>query len=288
MYIHSSSVLRGHDSVGIAMTLLVALLPARLTAGDRAAARGIQDNSFFIEEAYNQEANVVQHIFNFVWTAAERGADHERGWSFAFTQEWPVFSQAHQFSYTVPYSVIDTNGESDDGPGDVKLNYRFQVVEESAAQPAFAPRVSLVAPTGDERNGFGSGEVGFEVNFPASKVVSDRWTVHGNAGMTIFPDIDDRSLVNYNLGASAIYAVNRDLNLMIELVYISEEGIAEAGRLKRDEAVIVSPGIRHALNLDNDLQVVVGLSIPIGLTDDAPDYGVFLYLSLEHPFGSRP
>ena len=27
-------------------------------------AKGIQDNSFFIEEAYNQEPGVVQHIFN--------------------------------------------------------------------------------------------------------------------------------------------------------------------------------------------------------------------------------
>jgi hypothetical protein len=27
-------------------------------------AKGIQDNSFFIEEAYNQEPGVMQHIFN--------------------------------------------------------------------------------------------------------------------------------------------------------------------------------------------------------------------------------
>lgn len=254
----------------------------------RATARGNQDNSFFIEEAYNQEPNVVQHIFNAVWTADERGADDERGWSFAFTQEWPIFSQAHQLSYTVPYSVFDVDGESDDGLGDVKLNYRFQALTESATRPAFAPRFSLVVPTGDEGDGFGSGVVGYEVNLPASKVVSDRWTVHGNAGMTVFPDVDDRDLVNYNLGASVIYAANPDLNLMLELVCVSEQVIAEAGRLERDVAVILSPGVRHALNLDNDLQVVVGLGIPIGLTADAPEYGVFLYLSFEHPFGYRP
>jgi hypothetical protein len=28
------------------------------------------------------------------------------------------------------------------------------------------------------------------VNLPVSKIVSDRWTIHGNAGATLLPDID--------------------------------------------------------------------------------------------------
>src|SRR2546423_14123210 len=79
-------------------------------------AKGIQDNSFFIEEAYNQEPGVVQHIFNlpidFTNVAREIGP--------SFTQEWPVFSQTHQFSYTVPYLFT----EDDNGMEDMRLNYR--------------------------------------------------------------------------------------------------------------------------------------------------------------------
>jgi len=57
-----------------------------------------------IEEAYNQEPNVIQHIF----TAAYNNDSRQRGWTFNFTQEWPVFSQDHQFSYSVPtYHFID-------------------------------------------------------------------------------------------------------------------------------------------------------------------------------------
>ena len=59
----------------------------------------IEDNSFFIEEAYNQEARVVQHISTFSYVA---GAAPERDGS--FTQEWPIGGQAHQLSYTIPYS----------------------------------------------------------------------------------------------------------------------------------------------------------------------------------------
>ena len=47
---------------------------------------------------------------------------------------------------------------------------------------------------------------------------------------------------------------------------------------------MISPGFRWALNLPDELQLVSGLAFPIGLTDDAPDYGVFLYFSIEHPF----
>ncbi|HEY3168477.1 MAG TPA: hypothetical protein VGK57_14685, partial [Candidatus Binatia bacterium] len=64
----------------------------------------IEDNSFLIEEAYNQEPGVVQHIFTAAYTTT-RG---RHGWSFTFTQEWPVFSLEHQLSYTIPsFHLID-------------------------------------------------------------------------------------------------------------------------------------------------------------------------------------
>ena len=40
--------------------------------------RAIQDNSFFIEEAYNQEAGVVQHIFATSWLVDQRSGEDER------------------------------------------------------------------------------------------------------------------------------------------------------------------------------------------------------------------
>ena len=172
-------------------------------------AKGIQDNSFFIEEAYNQEPGVVQHIFNlpidFTNGSREVGP--------SFTQEWPVFSQTHQFSYTIPYLFT----EDDNGMEDMRLNYRLQAFMEDKYTPAFAPRLSLVLPTGDSDKGFGTGVVGYEFNLPFSKIVSDRWTLNFNAGMSVFPNAhQSHHLTNYNIGASAIYAVSRDFNLMLE------------------------------------------------------------------------
>jgi hypothetical protein len=85
-------------------------------------AKGIQDNSFFIEEAYNQEPGVVQHILN-VPIDFTNGS---REIAPSFTQEWPVFSQTHQFSYTIPYAFT----EEDNGMEDMRLNYRLQVLAE--------------------------------------------------------------------------------------------------------------------------------------------------------------
>ena len=76
-------------------------LPLSALIASEPLAKGIQDNSFFIEEAYNQEPGVVQHIFNLPidFTNGSREVAP------SFTQEWPVFSQTHQFSYTIPYTV---------------------------------------------------------------------------------------------------------------------------------------------------------------------------------------
>jgi outer membrane putative beta-barrel porin/alpha-amylase len=193
----------------IACLLAVAVLPSRIHASEPLA-KGIQDNSFFIEEAYNQEPGVVQHIFNLPIDFT----NGSREIAPSFTQEWPVFSQTHQFSYTIPYIFT----EDDNGMEDMRLNYRLQALTEDEYTPAFAPRLSLVLPTGDRDKGFGAGVVGYETNLPFSKIVSDRWTLHFNAGMSVFPNVRDHHLTNYNLGASAIYAVSRDFNLMLETV----------------------------------------------------------------------
>jgi len=261
---------------------LAHLVPLSALIAAEPLAKGIQDNSFFIEEAYNQEPGVVQHIFNLAidFTNGSR----EIGPS--FTQEWPVFSQTHQFSYTIPYLFT----EDDNGMEDMRLNYRLQAFMEDKYTPAFAPRLSLVLPTGDTDKGFGAGVVGYEFNLPFSKIVSDRWTVNFNAGMSVFPNAhQSHHLTNYNVGASAIYAVSRDFNLMLETLAGWNEDIAEGvfafeETVERGTTAIISPGARYAFNLPNDAQLVIGAALPIGLTSDSPDWGVFFYCSFEHAF----
>jgi hypothetical protein len=242
-------------------------------------AKGIQDNSFFVEEAYNQEPGVVQHIFNLpiLFTG------HEKDISPSFTQEWPIFTQTHQFSYTIPYTFV-RNGRWENGLSDIRLNYRFQALMETERMPAFAPRFSFVVPTGDAGKGFGRNRLGYEVNLPFSKIVSDRWTINFNAGGSLFPAVKGHDLWNYNLGASAIYAVSETFNLMLETVAGWNEDVDRRRKIDRTTTALISPGARYAFNLPNDLQIVAGAAVPVGVTSDSPDWGLFFYLSFEHPF----
>jgi hypothetical protein len=99
---------------------------------------GIQDNSFLVEEAYNQNFGVVQHISSFTrfWDSKD--------WNYTFTQEWPVPGDArHQLSYTLAAAHAGAFPGSGAGIGDVFLNYRYQLVGSGDTRVAFSPRLSL-------------------------------------------------------------------------------------------------------------------------------------------------
>lgn len=236
-------------------------------------AKGVQDNSFLIEEAYNQEPGVVQGI------ATLRGQGRNR--FFAFTNELPFGSQKHQLSYVLPYSILRDIDLKSRGIGDILLNYRYQALFESDNTPAFAPRISLILPTGNFRKGTGNGSFGFQSNLPFSKVVSNRVTLHTNAGLTSLFDVAGRSPTSFNLGGSVIYAVTRDFNVLFETVGERVETVNTTRGIDREYALTISPGARYAFNLP-DTQIVLGLGAPITFVKDSkPRYGAIFYMSVE-------
>ena len=131
----------------------------------------IQDNSFLLEEAYNQEPGVVQHINTFT------RFDDSDDWVYTFTQEWPAPSLRHQLSATFPYRRLTGIGDDESGLGDVALNYRYQLLGSGEDAVAFSPRLSLLLPTGDEDRGLGAGALGYQVNLPLSVVLARNMSV---------------------------------------------------------------------------------------------------------------
>jgi len=248
----------------------------------------IEDNSFLIEEAYNQEPGVVQHIFAALYSNDSR----QRGWAFAFTQEWPIYGQDHQFSYTILGYHLINEGERQYGVGDTLLNYRYQALEEGPGKPAFAPRFSLIIPTGNRDKGTGNGVVGYQWNLPFSKKVASRLALHANLGLNYLPHVRSlmnngqlspkRSLVSSWVGGSAIYALLPRLHLMLEWLSIIEDNINGTGRPVRTFNPLLSPGFRAAVVNEKDLQIVAGAGVPIGLNRQANNLAGFFYFSVEH------
>jgi len=252
---------------------LCLLAPSVAAAGDGP----IQDNSFLIEEAYNQEPGVIQHISAFN-RSKKTGA-----WAYAFTEEWPVLGQTHQASVT--FSFADVKAPEGRGIGDVLLNYRWQAVGSGETPVAFAPRLTMVLPTGDAERGLGSGGAGVEVNLPLSVVLSSRFVSHVNLGGRYVPaadtDLGEAKLASFSIGQSFIWLAHHNLNVMVEAVYSSTD-IAGRGGNARTESFTLSPGLRGAIDVGG-LQIVPGVAVPIGIGPSRGDKALFFYLSFEHP-----
>jgi hypothetical protein len=238
----------------------------------------IQDNSFLIEEAYNQESGVVQHISTF-----ERADGGD--WAYNFTQEWPLGGIRHQLSYTIPVENLEGLGT---GLGDVALNYRYQLVGNPGARTVAAPRLSILLPTGDEEKGRGEGAVGFQVNLPLTLVLSNQLVTHWNAGVTVTPSVPvplggTSTTHSFKFGGSVVWLFRPSVNFLLETVLDDSDVVLADGRLVDQTGWVLNPGVRWAFDL-GDLQIVPGLAYTIGLGEGPDENALFLYLSFEHPF----
>jgi hypothetical protein len=238
----------------------------------------IEDNSFLLEEAYNQEDGVVQHISMFQYMKKSKD------WQYTFTQEWPVPSQTHQFSYTVPVTHLQDNDAT--GVGDILLNYRYQAILKDKV--ALAPRFSLILPTGDYKKGLGTNTVGYQVNIPLSVELADKFVTHWNFGSTYTPHNKESGgakadTTGFNYGASIIYLATENFNLMLETAGTSGESVQPDGSKQQASTFFINPGVRFAINCKSGLQIVPGFSVPIGVGPSQGEYGGLVYLSFEHP-----
>lgn len=269
--------------------LLEAVAPALLAlllmggASKAVAQEPIKDNSFLIEEAYNQERGVVQHISTFA--RATRGGE----WMYTFTQEWPVPNERHQVSFTLPVQSLHSGPSTATGVGDLALNYRFQAVGMSGGPVAFSPRLSLVTPTGSYGRGLGAGGLGLQGNLPLSVELGSRFVTHWNAGFTRTFSARDmegrRADINAtSLGQSLVFLAGPKVNLLVETSWSRAHSVTGEGLTERSDSFYVSPGIRWAHDFKSGLQVVPGVAFPIGVGPSRGERSVFLYLSFEHPF----
>jgi hypothetical protein len=246
----------------------------------------IKDNSFLVEEAYNQEGGVVQHISTFLRTA------DTNDWLYTFTQEWPLGGQTHQLSYTVPLARINDAPNRGTGLGDIAINYRYQIGGSEHVRVALAPRVTVLLPTGASRRSLGSGGTGFQVNLPFSAELPARLVAHSNAGMTFTPRARD-SFGNvaatrvYSLGQSVIWLAHPKLNLMLESTWTAAQDVAGPRQTVRSTELMLSPGLRGAIDFASGLQIVPGIAFPFGIGTSRGERAVFFYLSFEHPFAGR-
>lgn len=267
------------------------------TATEKAGPAHIRDNAFLVEEAFNQEQGDVQHIFNWIILWDRFAGGHSRDFASTYTMELPLGGQKHQFSFTTQFLTAfeKNNGSPATQQGDVGdtfLNYRYQLL----ASDEFlwcAPRLTLIVPTADQRFGLGTGEVGYQFNLPLSHY-GEQFDFHFNAGTTFIPNASvplengtlspRHDLRAFNLGVSTFWKPETYLHFFIEGLILRNEQIDTLGFRDGTTQVLVNPGVRYAVCQFDDVEWVLGASVPIGLTEDSPDIGAFFYMSVEHVF----
>jgi hypothetical protein len=243
--------------------ILPILLSFSLYAQEHSPA--LEDNSFFIEEAYNQEPGVLQHIF--------KGAFFENDdLALSFSEEIPIVSEKHQIAFEIAYLLLSRPERN--GIGDLAVQYRYQLFGKedwAAAAPAFSVVMLSDLEEGDEGNTF----IGYQVLLPFSKRLSENFTAHLNAGVLYFPEAEISSTEFFG-GGSIIWLPTWNLNFHFEYLFTT---LSENGKSSSEHLFI--PGIRYGINVGS-LQIVPGLATAVNTKRDTNEV-VMLYLSFEHP-----
>jgi hypothetical protein len=255
----------------------------------------IEDNSMFIEEAFNQEAGIIQHISNFVFSGGE--------FIYNYTQEIPLADVKHQFSFGISYASLKKPQDMPaaqnqnfvtNGLGDLYLNYRPMLWGKND-WALVIPRFTVIVPTGNARYGLGSGSWGGQFNMAVTKRLNKHITTHYNVGYTLLTKADyytytvegnpflayEKNLSATNVGFSAIWLVRPKFNFMVEYVGAFAKDMQENASLAKRNTTIINPGFRFAIDIGK-VQIVPGAGLPINFSNGAFDNtGAFLYLSIE-------
>lgn len=238
-------------------------------------AEPLEDNSFLVEEAYNQEAGVVQFIN--VYQKQSKAKD----WNYTFINEIPVGGQADQFSYEIPYSYVEALDKTQ--VGDLKLNYRREIIRNEMF--VTTARLSIISNTGDYKLGFGNGSIGYETSLLNSVKINSAWSQHWNVGAQFVPSAkntlgDTADITKYFWALSNIYFVTDGLNVMLEVTSSSFQDVAGPSMSTWSHEDFVSPSLRYAIDV-GDWQFVPGIAAPIGLGDLSGQNQILGYFSIE-------
>ncbi len=242
-----------------------------------AAADGIVDNSFLVEETFNQDPGIIQTTFT--WLRDDAG-----GWAGAIAQDWPLRVHRHQFSYTLPWD----GGGLPSHVGQVVVSYRYQFVEVSEESPGVGARVSVILPTGRPGD---DNRPGLQAAVPMTAVWK-RLHVHANAGVTWIHRVRSdtgtaASLTSPYVAGSVVWPTASMFQLMLEDVVEFDSFLDADARRGRRTTMTVSPGLRGGWNVGRN-QVVLGAAMPVDTSGRGSSVSVLGYVSLEGPFRRSP
>jgi hypothetical protein len=230
----------------------------------------IEDNSFLVEEAFNQSPGVIQYT---VINQVNRGIAELN-----LECEMPLKGEFHQLSVSIPAKVF----QSTVGIEDIMISYRPLLLDRHR-WAMVTPRVSVILPTGKVSRGFGDGSWGIECNVALTKQLSRRLISHVNVGSSssfkkMQEQLHQNRLHYESAGTSLIFAAAKGLDLMAE---VTTSNVKLDSNAASTWNFIGNPGFRFCLKM-NQFLVVPGMSAPFTLLSGRATVSeVLIYISIE-------
>ena len=248
-----------------------------------------QDFLFFLDEAYTQDNGEWQVSLSVGYfdnlregTAEDEQAQHSDLWIGLLGVEYGITDRL-QVEFELPYlrlTVHEDETARDSGIGDLEFAVGYALIEETDESPQLTAGLEIIAPTGDESAGLGTGTWGWGPFLALSKQVSGQWYLHANLAFQISNNVeedgerfDEREL---EYGLAAVYQPTDNVDLILELVGAYERAQADEGT-EHGRVLQLAPGIKY--EFENGLEV--GVAAAFGLTDDTYDSGVLVKLQYE-------
>jgi hypothetical protein len=180
----------------------------------------------------------------------------------------------------IPYLVLDpASGERQDGLGDVELELKYSLFRDPDDTRALAVGAEISFPTGDEDRGTGRGEFAGEVFVAFTRSFSDL-AVHLNLGLELEEELEDGEEeleTEFEYGVAVEWEFAEETALLAALVGATGDEGTELSLI---------PGIEWEWEGERS-EIVLGLGLPIGLTDETPDWGVVAIVEVEFGLGDH-
>lgn len=244
--------------------------------------RLLQSNGLLVDTAYHQEDGEVQHSLTF-------SRSRKDGWASAVSQEWPLFSEKHQVSFSLPADVFFKRPDGNRGVGDFTLEYSYFLLGNNESRITVSPGVGVSLPTGSVTKGLGAGGAGASFKLPISVMLTRRFASNSTVEFGYVPSAknaegDQFHVRNYEVGQSFAWFARRKFNVLVEAVWERSRATNAGGFKEIESEAFISPGARWAHVFHGGVSIIPGVAVPVGVGSSRGDRSILFYLAVEHRF----
>lgn len=265
------------------------------------------DFAFITGGPYTQGENVIQFIQSNNLANSYGGPTVQRDLTSALRTEWG-FTDNLEADLIVPYrsqwtktSGLTTNQK---GLGDTTFGLRYRFLREDffPFTITFGPQV--IIPTGDVEGGISNGQFGFAWDLSLAREWNPLFFNYASLNYSTTPGVNDptasstKEFVLHNLtwGVAPTFRVlekdssrggHHDIHLYLEGAGTVSQSITVGtlvGSKTTGATYLIAPGFRYGYLSKTKTLTEVGISTPIGLTDNTPDWGIIFQVQLEQVF----